>query len=56
MTTGVPARLMMIASPLATLTRRFTRRHPGVTLVAEAAFTPDEVVGKVRRSARAVHG
>ena len=40
---------MMIASPLATLTHRFTRRHPGATLLAEAAFTPDEVVGKVRQ-------
>ena len=30
--------------PLATLTRRFTRRHPGITVAAEAAFTPDEVV------------
>jgi DNA-binding transcriptional LysR family regulator len=35
--------------PLATLTRRFARRHPGVTVAAEAAFTPDEVVTVVRQ-------
>ncbi|QUH03681.1 LysR family transcriptional regulator [Saccharopolyspora erythraea] len=34
--------------PLGTLTRLFTRRHPGVTVGADAAFTPEEVVRKVR--------
>jgi DNA-binding transcriptional LysR family regulator len=37
--------------PLGTLTRQFTRRHPGVTVSADAAFTPDEVVEKVRQGA-----
>lgn len=37
--------------PLATLTRRFTRRHPGITVAAEAAFTPDDVVTQVRQGA-----
>ncbi|TDD80135.1 LysR family transcriptional regulator [Actinomadura darangshiensis] len=33
--------------PLGTLSRMFSERHPGVTLSAEAAFTPDEVAQKV---------
>ncbi|RRO16883.1 LysR family transcriptional regulator [Saccharopolyspora rhizosphaerae] len=37
--------------PLGTLTRLFTRRHPGVVVGADAAFTPDEVVQKVREGA-----
>jgi DNA-binding transcriptional LysR family regulator len=37
--------------PLGTLTREFLRRHPGVTVSAAAAFTPDEVVEKVRQGA-----
>jgi DNA-binding transcriptional LysR family regulator len=35
--------------PLATLASRFARRHPGVTLQVGAAFTPAEVVEKVRQ-------
>ena len=35
--------------PLGTLTRLFTRRHPGITVAADAAFTPDEVVLKIRQ-------
>ncbi|MFD0489451.1 LysR family transcriptional regulator [Saccharopolyspora spinosporotrichia] len=35
--------------PLGTLTRLFTRRHPGVTVGADAAFTTEEVVRKVRQ-------
>jgi DNA-binding transcriptional LysR family regulator len=35
--------------PLGALTRRFTRRHPGVTLGVAAAFTPAEVAEKVRQ-------
>jgi DNA-binding transcriptional LysR family regulator len=34
--------------PFGSLTRMFTRRHPGVTVSAAAAFTADEVVEKVR--------
>jgi len=37
--------------PLGALTRRFTRRYPGITLDAAAAFTPGEVVDKVRQGA-----
>lgn len=37
--------------PLSTLTRRFTRRHPGITVAAEAAFTPGEVIDSVRQGA-----
>ena len=37
--------------PLGTLTRRFTQRYPGITLDAAAAFTPAEVVDKVRQGA-----
>ncbi|MCI2416053.1 LysR family transcriptional regulator [Saccharopolyspora sp. K220] len=37
--------------PLGALTRMFARHHPGITLSAEAAFTPDEVVAKVRQGA-----
>jgi DNA-binding transcriptional LysR family regulator len=37
--------------PLGTLTREFLRHHPGVTVSAAAAFTPDEVVEKVRHGA-----
>ena len=37
--------------PLGALTRRFTRRHPGITLDAAAAFTPGEVIDKVRQGA-----
>ncbi|MGP4020850.1 LysR family transcriptional regulator [Saccharopolyspora sp. 5N708] len=37
--------------PLGALTRVFTSRHPGITVCAEAAFTPDEVVAKVREGA-----
>jgi DNA-binding transcriptional LysR family regulator len=37
--------------PLGTLTRVFNRRFPGVTVAADAAFTPDEVVEKVRQGA-----
>jgi DNA-binding transcriptional LysR family regulator len=35
--------------PLGSLTRRFTARFPGITLDAAAAFTPAEVVEKVRQ-------
>ncbi len=35
--------------PLAALTSRFTRRYPGITVDAAAAFTPGEVVDKVRQ-------
>jgi len=35
--------------PLSALTRRFTRRFPGITIDASAAFTPGEVVDKVRQ-------
>lgn len=35
--------------PLATLTRRFARRHPGVTIQVAGAFSPAEVVRKVRQ-------
>ena len=35
--------------PLSALTRRFTRRFPGITVDASAAFTPGEVVDKVRQ-------
>ena len=34
--------------PMATLTHRFTSRYPGVTMGVGAAFTPSEVVGRVR--------
>lgn len=34
--------------PLGTLIRRFTRHHPGVTVEVGAAFTPEEVVDRVR--------
>ncbi|MDI2032735.1 LysR family transcriptional regulator [Saccharopolyspora sp. TS4A08] len=34
--------------PLGTLTRLFTREHPGIMVGADAAFTPDEVLQKVR--------
>ena len=37
--------------PFGTLTRLFTQRHPGVTVVAAAAFTVDEVVERVRTGA-----
>lgn len=37
--------------PLSTLTRLFTRQHPGVIIGADAAFTPEEVVQKVRDGA-----
>ena len=37
--------------PLSTLTERFARLHPGATIDAEAAFTPDEVVSQVRQGA-----
>lgn len=37
--------------PLATLTRVFCQRHPGITVGADAAFTPDEVVDKIRNGA-----
>lgn len=37
--------------PLGTLTRLFTQQHPGVTVSADAAFTPDEVLQKVRQGA-----
>jgi DNA-binding transcriptional LysR family regulator len=37
--------------PLGALTREFLHRHPGVTVSAAAAFTPDEVVEKVRHGA-----
>jgi DNA-binding transcriptional LysR family regulator len=35
--------------PLSALTRRFTRRFPGITIDATAAFTPGEVIDKVRQ-------
>ncbi|HLU58596.1 MAG TPA: LysR family transcriptional regulator [Pseudonocardia sp.] len=35
--------------PLGTLTTQFLRHHPGVTVSAAAAFTPDEVVEQVRQ-------
>lgn len=35
--------------PLGALTRLFTRQHPGVMVGADAAFTPEEVVQKVRQ-------
>ena len=35
--------------PLSALTRRFTRRFPGIMVDAAAAFTPAEVVDKVRQ-------
>ncbi|GAB2675913.1 LysR substrate-binding domain-containing protein [Saccharopolyspora gloriosae] len=34
--------------PLGALTRAFCERHPGVTVGAEAAFTPDEVVQQIK--------
>lgn len=34
--------------PLATLIRIFTQRHPGMTVTADAAFTPEEVVHAVK--------
>ena len=37
--------------PLGTLTRAFTRRFPAIIVEAAAAFTPDEVVEKVRQGA-----
>lgn len=37
--------------PLGTLTSEFGRRHPGITVSAAAAFTPEEVVEKVRQGA-----
>jgi DNA-binding transcriptional LysR family regulator len=37
--------------PLGTLAREFLRSHPGVTISAAAAFTPEEVVEKVRQGA-----
>ncbi|UCM91186.1 LysR family transcriptional regulator [Streptomyces marincola] len=37
--------------PLATLIRRCARRYPELTVVARAAFTPDEVVRMVRTGA-----
>jgi DNA-binding transcriptional LysR family regulator len=37
--------------PLSTLTRLFTQQHPGVIVGADAAFTPEEVVQKVRDGA-----
>lgn len=37
--------------PLGALTRRFTRRHPGLTIGAAAAFTPEEVITGVRQGA-----
>lgn len=37
--------------PLSALTRLFTRQHPGVIIGADAAFTPEEVVQKVRDGA-----
>jgi DNA-binding transcriptional LysR family regulator len=35
--------------PLSTLTRRFTRHHPGITVAVEAEFTPNEVIENVRQ-------
>ena len=35
--------------PLSALTRRFTRRHPGIMVDAAAAFTPAEVIDMVRQ-------
>ena len=35
--------------PLGALTRQFSGRHPGITLGVGAAFTPAEVVEKVRQ-------
>ncbi|MFD4636278.1 LysR family transcriptional regulator [Lentzea sp. NPDC058436] len=35
--------------PLSTLTRAFTERFPGITVGAEAAFTPDEVVHQIKQ-------
>src|SRR5215469_9896113 len=40
--------------PLSTLIRRFAGRHPGMTVTAEAAFTADEVVQRVRHGAAEV--
>lgn len=37
--------------PLSTLIRRFAERFPGITVSAEAAFTADEVVRRVRLGA-----
>ncbi|MEV7093293.1 LysR family transcriptional regulator [Amycolatopsis sp. NPDC051045] len=37
--------------PLSALIGAFTRRHPGITVDAEAAFTPDEVIQQVRQGA-----
>jgi DNA-binding transcriptional LysR family regulator len=34
--------------PLSTLIRNFTAAHPGMTITAEAAFTPEEVVQAVK--------
>jgi DNA-binding transcriptional LysR family regulator len=34
--------------PLATITRAFTSRHPGMTVLADAAFTPADVVHAVK--------
>ncbi|MGH3439279.1 MAG: LysR family transcriptional regulator [Sciscionella sp.] len=35
--------------PLGTLTRQFVGRYPGVTVRADAAFTPDDVVRQVKQ-------
>jgi len=40
--------------PLSTLIRLFAGRHPGMTVTAEAAFTADEVVQRVRHGAAEV--
>lgn len=40
--------------PLSTLTRRFAERYPGLTVTAASAFTPDEVVRRVRDGAAEV--
>lgn len=37
--------------PLGTLIRAFTERHPGISVDAAAAFTPDEVILQVRQGA-----
>lgn len=37
--------------PLGTLTRLFAQQHPGVAVGADAAFTPDEVVRKIKQGA-----
>ena len=41
--------LLTMPAPLATLTHRFTGRYPGVTMDVGAAFTPGEVVDRVRQ-------